>query len=86
MKEWKIMMVNIGGGRLALEWALQQDVHILLIQEHKGTKEKVASYQTLAIKYKWNGVWTPAPQEEAGKKRRSGDTRQGPHTRGKRKR
>ena len=59
------MTVNMGGSRLALEWALQQEIHILLIQEHKGTKEKVAAYQTLAIKHKWNGVWTPALETSA---------------------
>ena len=59
-KEWRVMTINIGGGRRALEWALEQDVHIILIQEHRGTKEKVAAYQMLAARYKWNGVWTEA--------------------------
>ena len=54
------MTINIGRGRRALEWALEQDVHIILIQEHRGTKEKVAAYQMLAARHKWNGVWTEA--------------------------
>ena len=65
MKEWKVMTVNMSGGRHTCEWALQQDVRILLVQEHKGTNDKVASYQTLAAKYKWNGVWTEALEKSA---------------------
>ena len=38
-KEWKVMTINIGGGRRALEWALEQNMHISMIQEYRGTRE-----------------------------------------------
>ena len=35
------------------------------MREHKGAKEKLAAYQTLAAKYELNGVWTEALETSA---------------------
>ena len=69
-KTIKIFTINTGGGREALERALEQDVQILMIQEHRLIEGPLASAQVKAIGKGWQGVWQPALS--TGKHGRSG--------------
>ena len=53
-----------------MEWALEQDVQILMIQEHRLIEGPLASAQVKAISKGWQGVWQPALS--TGKHGRSG--------------
>ena len=66
----KILTINTGGSREALEWALEQDVQILMIQEHRLLEGPLASAQVKAISKGWQGVWQAAMS--TGKHGRSG--------------
>ena len=43
-----------------MDWALEQDVHVLLIQEHRLVEGPLASAPIKAISKGWQGVWQPA--------------------------
>ena len=45
---------------------MEADVEIIMIQEHKFTKDQMATQQILAIKMGWHGVWEAAPTTEKG--------------------
>ena len=66
----QILTVNTGGGREALDWALEQDVQILMIQEHVLEEGPLANAQVKATNKGWQGVWQPALN--TGKHGRSG--------------
>ena len=59
-----------GNNPSQLERALEQDVQILMIQEHRLVEGPLASAQVRAISKGWQGVWQPAMN--TGKHGRSG--------------
>ena len=65
-----IMSVNVGGSREALEWALEQDCAVLMIQEHRMLGNALHGIMNKAKWKGWTGVWEGA--QARGKQSRSG--------------
>jgi hypothetical protein len=65
-----ILSVNLGGSREALGWALEQEVDILIVQEHRMIGRTLEGAMKQAQWQGWTGVWEEA--ETSGKQSRSG--------------
>ncbi len=65
-----ILSVNVGGSREALHWALEQEVAVLLIQEHRMLGNPMKGAMKKAKWMGWAGVWEEA--HTTGKQSRSG--------------
>ena len=62
----KVLTINVTGSKEALAWALEQQFQVILVQEHKADRTKVQSWQTLAARMGWHGVWQPATRTPKG--------------------
>ncbi len=65
-----LMTSNVGGSREALAWALEQEVEVLLIQEHRMLGQVLQGAMSQARWKGWAGVWEPA--QTSGRQSRIG--------------
>ena len=56
----RILTANVGASEREFTQALATQCHLLLTQEHRRTKGKLATWQRMAKAAGWDGVWTEA--------------------------
>ena len=59
---WTVLTLNVGGSRDAIKWAIAQDTHFILLQEHRQCGGTLAGTQVMCRAAGWNGLWTEAQQ------------------------
>ena len=67
-----IATVSLGGSQEALNNALEMEVNVLLVQEHRLLGPEIPGAQAMAAQAGWNGIWDQAQRTLA--RGRSGGT------------
>ena len=62
----RVLTANVGASEREFAQALTSQCHILLIQEHRRTRGKLATWQHMAKAAGWEGVWTEAELTKDG--------------------
>ena len=60
------MTINVGGARWLIEWVLDQAVDVVLLQEHRASKEELCGLQAMIARKGWRGVWNAADTTAKG--------------------
>ena len=59
-EQLRILTINVSGSKDALAWAMSQDYHVILVQEHKADRIRLQHWQSMIARGGWHGVWQPA--------------------------
>ena len=65
-EQLRVLTINVSGSKDALAWAMNQDYHVILVQEHKADRIRLQHWQSMIARGAWHGVWQPALKTPKG--------------------